>query len=315
MLMKKNERILVLGANGFIGSHLVDRLAQSHYIVRAFGRFENEPKFGQSDDIEIYQGDFLNQNDLAEALKGVSYVIHLISTTTPATSDKDPIIDLNTNVGGSITLFQKCIENSNIKRVVFASSGGTVYGDSYQGRPFKETDQTIPISPYGIGKLTIENYLNYYHRVYGQDYTVFRIANPYGGRQEYTKQQGIMPVLLRNISGGLPVIVYGDGTMVRDYIYIYDLVEIIAQSLERSLLFKTYNIGSSTGVSVNDLIAIAEKVTGKKADVKHKETPSTFVHTSILDNRRLCNEIHVNLTDVSQGVRAMYSNLAKHLAS
>lgn len=293
----------------------MDSLVDYGYLVRAFGRFENEPLFKISSRVEQFSGDFLNQTDIEEALIDVAYVVHLVSTTTPATSDKDPLIDLHTNVAGSIDLFQKCIANGSIKRIIFASSGGTVYGDNYPGRPFIETDPTNPISPYGIGKLTIENYLHYYHRVHGQDYTVFRIANPYGGRQKNTKQQGIMPVLVKNIAEGLPITIYGDGTMVRDYINIYDLVDIISKSLSHDLLYKTYNIGSAIGVSINELVEIVESTTGNKAAIEHREIPATFVQTSVLDNARLAKEIPMNLTGIRDGTRSMYASLLDQLNS
>ena len=309
MPVMTKQRVLVLGANGFIGSHVVDSLVEAGYLVRAFDRFKDTVLFNQSSDIELFNGDFLNHTDIENSLKDVSFVIHLISTTNPATSEKDPFVDLNTNVEGSIALFQKCVENSNIKRIVFASSGGTVYGDSYPGRPYLETDATKPVSPYGIGKLTIENYLRYFFKSYGQDYTVFRITNPYGGRQRNNRQQGIIPLIINNIAEDMPITVYGDGTMVRDYIYIYDLVNIIAKSLNISLPHKTYNVSSGVGTSVNELIEIAERVIGKKAIIEHKEQPATFVQTSILDNSRLTNEIDdTPLTSFYDGLRNVYAN-------
>lgn len=309
MPVMTKQRVLVLGANGFIGSHIVDSLIEAGYSVRAFDRFKDTTLFNQSPDIELFNGDFLNHTDIEMSLKDVSYVIHLVSTTNPATSEKDPFVDLNTNVEGSIALFQKCVENGGIKRIIFASSGGTVYGDSYPGRPYLETDATKPVSPYGIGKLTIENYLRYYFKSYNQDYTVFRITNPYGGRQRNNRQQGIIPLIINNVAEGIPVTVYGDGTMVRDYIYIYDLVNIIVKSLGKSLPHKTYNVSSGVGTSVNELINIAEQVIGKKAIIEHKEQPATFVQTSILDNSRLTSEIDdTPLTSFHDGLCNVYAN-------
>lgn len=314
------QRVLVLGANGFIGSHLVDRLVEDGYTIRAFGKFDNPDEdrsvFNSYNNVEIVNGDFLNQHDIEEALKDVSYVIHLISTTTPATSDKEPIVDLTTNVAGSVTLLQKCVENGSIKRIVFASSGGTVYGDNYPDRPFRETDPTEPLSPYGIGKVTIENYLRYFYKTHGLDYTIFRIANPYGGRQHNNKQQGIMPLLIRNIHGEQPVTVLGDGTMTRDYLYIYDVINIIADSLQKDLSHKIYNVGSGKGLSVNELISTVESIVGKKAIIEHKEQPSSFVQTSVLDNNRLLEEMpSISFTELADGVRETYANFLRQLDS
>ncbi|NTW61172.1 NAD-dependent epimerase/dehydratase family protein [Candidatus Saccharibacteria bacterium] len=308
------KRVLVLGANGFIGSQLVDRLSREDYHIRAFGRFNNGINFLESPNVEIFDGDFLNQNDIELALKDVSVVIHLVSTTNPAVSDKDPLIDLTTNVEGSVNLFQKCAENGGIKKIIFASSGGTVYGDDYPKRPFIETDQTKPVSPYGIGKVTIENYLRYFKKKYNQDYLVLRIANPYGGRQKNTRHQGIIPVIIDSVHASRPITIYGDGSMVRDYIYIDDLIDVITRTLDKKMKFETYNVGSGVGVSINQLIEEAEKVIGKKAIIEYLEQPATFVHTSILDNSRINKElINLQKTKLSDGLSNTYSNYLRHI--
>lgn len=312
----KKERVLVLGANGFIGSHLVDQLVEDGYSVRAFGRFGDKVLFKASPDVELFYGDFLNQTDVEGSLKDVSQVVHLISTTNPAVSDKEPLIDLNTNVEGSVAFFQRCAENGNIKRIIFASSGGTVYGDTYPDRPFRETDPTEPVSPYGIGKLTIENYLRYFKKSYNLDYAVLRIANPYGGRQKNTKHQGIIPVIINNIVNDLPITVYGDGSMVRDYIYINDLVNIITKTLHKDLRYSTYNVGVGVGASINELIETAEKVIGKKAIIEHKEQPATFAQTSVLDNSRIVEEIaNLQFTSLNDGLKDVYANYLSQSAS
>lgn len=316
MIEMEKERVLVLGANGFIGSHLVDRLVEDGYAVRAFGKFKDAVLFNESPDVELFTGDFLNQNDIEVSLSGVSRVVHLISTTNPSVSDKDPFIDLNTNVEGSVALMQKCVENGNINQIVFASSGGTVYGDTYPGRPLLETDPTNPVSPYGIGKLAIENFLRYFSRTHGQDYTVLRIANPYGGRQRTTRRQGIIPLIIHNLMNDEPISVYGDGTMIRDYIHINDLVDIIARSLKTDLQHDTYNVGGGVGVSVNQLIEVAEKVTGKKAIIEHREQPATFVQTSVLDNTRLTTELSdLHFTSLYDGLASVYADYLKQSES
>jgi len=310
------ELVLVLGANGFIGSHLVDRLVKDGYSVRAFGRFKDKISFNISPDVEIFNGEFLNQNDLEQSLEGVSRVVHLVSTTNPSVSDKEPLIDLNTNVEGSVAFFQKCVENGKINQIIFTSSGGTVYGDSYPGRPYSETDQTNPVSPYGIGKLAIENYLHYFNKTHNLNYTVLRIANPYGGRQKNTKHQGIIPLIINNIAKGLPITVYGDGTMVRDYIHIDDLIDIITKSLSRDLKYNTYNVGSGVGVSVNELVELVEEIVGRKAIIEHREQPATFAQTSILDNSRIKNDINdLNSTSLYDGLKNLYTEYLNQLNS
>ena len=243
-------------------------------------------------------------------------MVHLVSTTNPSVSDKEPLIDLNTNVEGSVAFFQKCVENGKINQIIFTSSGGTVYGDSYPGRPYSETDQTNPVSPYGIGKLAIENYLHYFNKTHNLNYTVLRIANPYGGRQKNTKHQGIIPLIINNIAKGLPITVYGDGTMVRDYIHIDDLIDIITKSLSRDLKYNTYNVGSGVGVSVNELVELVEEIVGRKAIIEHREQPATFAQTSILDNSRIKNDINdLNSTSLYDGLKNLYTEYLNQLNS
>jgi len=174
-------KCLVLGANGFIGSHLVDSLARAGHSVRAFDRFSSEPLFQENAKIDIFRGDFLNMHDLSEALKGVAYVFHFISTTTPVTAENDPLIDIETNIRMSIELFRACVE-AKVKRVIFASTGGAIYGEAHD-KPHAEEDIPKPVSPYAIGKLTIEHYLRYFKVKHDLDSIILRISNPYGERQ------------------------------------------------------------------------------------------------------------------------------------
>src|SRR5438270_6907987 len=188
------SKCLVLGANGFIGSHLVDSLVKQGYTIRAFDRFGDRPtNFLSSDNVETYTGDFLNRADLADALKDTDFVFHLVSTTTPATAENDPLVDIDTNVHNTIQLLEECVE-AKIKRIFFASTGGAVYGDIDTSEPIDECTNPQPVSPYAIGKLTIEHYLRYFNRKFGLQTLTFRISNPYGERHSPINRQGVIPI-------------------------------------------------------------------------------------------------------------------------
>lgn len=305
------KKVLVLGANGFIGCHIVNELVGHKFEVRAFDRFfkGEEIKFKESKQVEIFKGDFSSKTNVRKALQGVDFVIHMISTTNPVISNNNPTLDVDTNIKHSIQLFELCSE-MKIKRVIFASSGGTVYGENNLGRPFRETDPTWPVSPYGIGKLAIENYLHYFDKVHGLKYTVFRIANPYGDGQSLTKKQGVIPIFMNSISQNNPVTVLGDGSMVRDYVYVKDVAKIIVESLGKNLKHSVYNLGSGSGSSVNEIICEIEKVFGKKIQKNFAEVPETFVHTSVLDSSRLFGEFGEDtLTSLKDGVKYTYKSL------
>ncbi|HMI09807.1 MAG TPA: NAD-dependent epimerase/dehydratase family protein [Candidatus Saccharimonadales bacterium] len=305
---------LVLGANGFIGSHLVDSLAKKGYNVRAFDRFSSgNVIFNQYDNIEMFPGNYLNTDDLKNALKDIDYVFHFISTTTPASAENDPIIDIDTNIRMSVELFRMCVE-LGVKRVIFASTGGAIYGNSNGDEPHKEEDTPFPVSPYAIGKLTIEHYLRYFRVKHKLDSVTFRISNPYGERQPFHRKQGVIPIFLENIYRELPINVMGDGSMVRDYIYVKDLTDMITDVFEKPLMNHTYNLGSGEGKSVNDIVDAIEQVLHKKALIKHSETPSTFLPKVILDTSRFVSEFsETPVTSLHEGVAATYNYIKQEI--
>lgn len=302
----KKIKVLVIGANGFLGSHLVDSLIHRGYQVRAFDRYKDikDVNFDLSDEIEVFSGDFLNQTDIKTALQDVEYVYHLVSTTTPASADADPLIDIDTNIRGTVELLQRCVAQGDIRRVLYSSSGGTVYGDFVSDTPIPEATATNPVSPYGIGKVAIENYLSYFNRKYQLDYTIFRIANPYGERQPLLRKQGVIPIFADLILKGKPITVYGDGSMVRDYIYVKDVAEIMADALQNEALKnETINLGSGTGESINQIITELEKIIGQTAIIEYKEKPSTFVQSVVLDTQKLIGNMkRVQLTPLDKGI-------------
>lgn len=299
---KHIPKCLVLGANGFIGSHLVDSLIESGYEVRAFDKYRNKNyRFNKDNKIEIFDGDFLNRNDLKQALKNVDYVFHLVSTTTPATAENEPIIDIETNIKVSVELLQECVDQ-NVKKIIFPSSGGTIYGENSSANTSEET-LPKPISPYAIGKLTIEHYLRYFQKKYGLESVVYRISNPYGERQALNAKQGVIPIFLQQIAVGERLTILGDGSMVRDYIYVKDATRLIANSFELAKQ-DLYNLGSGQGASINDLIKSISKVVGKEFEVEYKDSPSTFVDQIVLNIDRFVYEFNLEPeVDLLEGIK------------
>lgn len=302
---------LVLGANGFIASHLVDRLVADGHFVRCFDRYRRDHYSFNHDDkalgrTEIYSGDFLNRSSLYEALDGIEYVFHFISTTNPLVSDSDPLIDIETNIRMSVELFSLCSER-DVKKVIFASTGGAIYGNTKPGAILNEDLRPNPISPYGIGKLTIEHYLAYFKQKHNLDSVSIRISNPYGPRQNILSGQGVIPIFLNKIRLGEPVAIYGDGTMVRDYIFIDDLIAMIMPLMETQTQHTLYNIGAGKGQSINDLVKIMEATTGHTVSREYRPTPATFVDSVVLDTTRYANEFGIKpSTTVRKGIEQLW---------
>jgi UDP-glucose 4-epimerase len=294
-------KCLVFGGNGFLGSHLVDMLVGSGHDVSVFDRFSGGvPKFSATNVTKIV-GDFLDNSQVAEAISGQEYVFHFLSFTTPVTAQGDPTLDIRTNLTQTVKMLELAAA-AGICRMFFASTGGAIYGSRDQNS-FSEIDQTWPVSPYAIVKLSIENYLRYFKVTHGLDYLVFRISNPYGSRQKTNTQQGLIPVALHRVHGGLPITRFGEGTMVRDYIYVDDVMKMIKITMDGERHHDTYNIGRGEGQSVNEILEAVGRVTKLNVNVREVPTPTTFVQRSVLDMARFRTDFgEFSYTPLHEGI-------------
>jgi UDP-glucose 4-epimerase len=276
--MAENRTYLVLGANGFIGSHIVDQLAAKENVtVRAFDRFSRDPQFIDKPNVEVYKGDIFDAESVAKALEGVDYVMHSFSATTPFISENDPYIDISQNLTTSVKIFELCVK-ANVKKISFISSGGVVYGLAAEKGIVHETDAPLPVSPYGINKLAIEHYLEYFKRKQGLQYVVYRLTNPYGPRQYAKNNQGVIPTFLNKVRNDEELVILGDGNASRDYIYIEDAVRMMVDTFEQPNQHNIYNIGSGQETSVNQIIdGIKSLNPDKDIRVKYTEAPKTFL--------------------------------------
>ena len=301
-------KAVVIGANGFIGSHLVDSLVAAGHEVTAFDRFSSRsPTFAPAS-VHLLPGEFLSRADLEEAVRGQDYVFHFLSTTTPATAEADPTLDIRTNVAQTVELLESCV-GAGVQRVYFASTGGAIYGPQNKVE-YAETDRALPISPYGIGKLTIEHYLHYFQKTHGLKSTALRISNPYGTRQKPNKKQGLIPIALRQIALGRPVIRMGTGSMVRDYVYVEDLVRMITPMVGLDTEHDLYNLGSGAGHSVSDIIESLRRVTDTDFEIRELPIPATFVDRVVLNTERYRSEFgQAQLTLLDDGVRLTYEEI------
>lgn len=303
------SKIVIFGADGFIGKHLVHNLSESHPDdkIYAFDRYSSlktgsDHVFNTYPNVTIIIGDFFNRDDVARVLANTDYVFHLVSTTNPAASNNDPFIDIDTNVRGSIELFQLCSE-LQVKKLVFLSSGGSVYGNIDSSTLSEET-VPLPISPYGIGKLTIEHYLRYFKHTHDLDYVIYRVANPYGPGQNIHGKQGVIPIFMGLAINNEPITVFGDGEMLRDYIYIDDLMSMIIASFDKPSQYNSYNLGSGEGTSVNQIIDAIEKCTNQAIKKVHRDTPPTYVKSSVLNIDRFSSEYSIKPTvTLQEGIR------------
>jgi UDP-glucose 4-epimerase len=274
---------LVLGGAGFIGSHLAEALAQAGHAVKIFDRphVDRLPLFPRHKGFETFTGDFLNSQTLVPALRGTEVVFHLVSTTLPKNANDNPMYDVESNVLGSLRLFALCREHA-VRKVVFISTGGTVYGVA-RSLPIDETHPTQPMTSYAIQKLAIEKYLHLNWALHGLDYCVLRVSNAYGERQRTDTAQGAVAVFLERALRGEPIQLWGDGSVVRDYVYVGDIVQAFLKALAHDGEQKLFNIGSGTGTSLNQLIDAIAAVAGRRPAVEHAPARRFDLPANVLD--------------------------------
>lgn len=275
-------KVLVTGGTGFIGSHICDELLRRGHSVRVYSRRE-EPFRAPLPGVEYYIGEMEDTFYLSEALTDMECVIHLVSSTVPSTSNLDPVADITTNLVSTVRLLE-LMRRAGPKRIVYLSSGGTVYGEPVRV-PVRETDELKPLCSYGVTKIAVENYLGMYAALYGLEPVVLRPSNPYGPRQGRIGVQGLIAAFLNRVQSGQALTVWGDGEVVRDYFFVTDLAELCALAIE-SPATGVFNAGSGKGASINDVIRLIGEVTGEQLQVDYATNRGFDVRETYLDISR-----------------------------
>ncbi len=278
-----NRRVVIFGSSGFLGSHIVKKFALLGYETVAFDKVPF-PLYDQCLGLPIRQviGDFFSSNDIRSVLKPGDVCIHLVSTTNPQTSNQNPQYDVQTNLAGTIQFLDAAME-VGVRKVVFASSGGAVYGPPKQ-TPIHESHATDPICSYGITKLAIEKFLFLYNKLHGLPYCCLRISNPYGPLQRTHASQGAIAVFMGKIMANEDIVVWGDGSIVRDFIYIEDVVSAFVAAIDAGVHDGIYNIGSGMGYSIKSIIGELREVVGKHFNVVYTPKRDFDVPSNVLDN-------------------------------
>jgi UDP-glucose 4-epimerase len=202
----------------------------------------------------------------------------------PASSNRNMAVDADSNLTATLRLLEICVREK-VHRIVFSSSGGTVYGRTSDD-PISESHTTEPLCSYGIVKLAIEKYLELFRIQHGLDYTVLRISNCYGPRLPIKGEQGVVGVFLDRLRRREPIELWGDGSITRDYVYVTDVAGAFHAALGQQSPFRMFNIGTGIGTSLVSLIAIMEHVTGRRARIAKQQGRIVDVPANVLDPTR-----------------------------
>lgn len=277
-------RILVTGGGGFLGSNLAHRLSAMGAEVVILDSAIRDRRNSNSK-IQWIEGDYTNPDAVGPALRGIDTVYHLAWTSIPATSNQDPVFDVSSNLIGSIRLFEACVSNG-VSRVVFSSTGGTVYGDAPLG-PITETAPTNPQCSYGITKLAVEKYLGLFAHLKKLNYVALRISNAYGPHQDPKSRVGFIGAALAAAENKEVLSIWGDGTVVRDYVFVDDIVQAMVMSCEPAFPNGIYHVSSGIGIALNSLVSIISSLIGSPLKVKYTARRDFDVKRVVLDNSQL----------------------------
>jgi len=308
-------KCLVLGGAGFLGSNLCKELIMEGHDVVVFA--SNKRQYDNLKDIidkiTIITGNFEEFDKFDILTKDIDVVFHLISTTIPETSNKNMGQDIISNVLATINLLESCRKN-NVKKVIFYSSGGTVYGIPQNVTSISEEHPNNPTCSYGIHKLTIEKYLNLFNHLYSLDFIVMRIANPYGERQSPNSGLGAIATFLARALSKETIEIWGDGSVTRDFIYVSDVSKAAIKLMSYEGDQKVFNVGSGRGYSLNEIVTIIESVTDEKTKIDYKEARKVDVPVNVLDISRITNEIDwYPEVSLESGIRNMVEYYRKTL--
>lgn len=282
-------KILVTGGAGFIGSHLVDRLIGEGHKVFVIDNLSSGKRENLNPKAKFYQADIQDQK-ISNIFKKEKpeIVFHYAAQIDLRKSVEKPIEDAKINILGSLNILENC-KKFKIKKIVFASTGGAMYGEA-KILPTPEDYPTNPPSPYGIAKLTIEKYLNYYYQIFGLPYVALRLANVYGPRQNSKGEAGVIAIFCDKMLKGEQPIIYGNGEQSRDFVFVDDVAEanILAMKSKKVGIF---NIGTGKETDINAIFEKTKKLTGAKCKKIHIPAKIGEQRRSYLDYSRIKKEL------------------------
>lgn len=277
-----NKNVLLLGGAGFMGRALCARLGARGYDVHVLAR-------GTTLDIAegctVHGGGMENTELLRRLLPRMGTIVHLASATTPGLSAVTPSLEADLNIAPTLGLLGELIAHPHI-RLVYVSSGGTVYGDPGSGTA-DESSELKPLSFYGAGKVAVETFLRCFQQRQGNPLVILRPSNVYGPGQPRYQGFGVIRTMLQHALDGSTMSIWGDGSTVRDFVYIDDVVSAMECFVADGAPTGTFNIGAGVGHSLNDLVSVVERASGRRLCVRHEAARGIDVQRIVLDTRAI----------------------------
>lgn len=293
------KKVLVLGGNGFIGRNLCNYIATKNYDVYSFDMFiPNERIEG----IHYIEGDFFDDTTLKDIIADKDVIYHAISTLNPGNSNKKYMMGYERDFIQTVKLCELMVGVD--RKMIFLSSGGTVYGNQ-KIQPIKETALPHPINHYGNLKLCIENTIETFNYQSGTNILIARISNPYGPGQDYRKGVGFIDAALKKAILGEPIEIWGDGNIIRDYIYIDDVCQMLMSLIDYKGEHQIFNLSSNIGATLNEILDIMRKNI-KGMNIRYLDERPVDAKKIILDNSRIMELNQYQLVELEAGINKYY---------
>ncbi len=282
-------KILVTGGAGFIGSHIVDTYVNHGHQVVVVDNLSTGNRVYLNPQATFYQMSILDEH-LHEVIRDekIEIVNHHAAQIKVKNSLEDPYFDVQTNVLGTIHLLDVC-RRTSVKKIIFASSGGAIYGEAAQG-PLSETHPVYPLSVYGVSKWSVEKYLEVFLKQFGLDYVILRYANVYGPRQDASGEGGVVAIFIQRMLMHQAISIYGDGFQRRDYVYVQDVAQANLLALQYSEN-DIFNIATGIETSVNDLFLRIAELTHYASQAQHVQPRLGDIYRSVLDSSKASQKL------------------------
>lgn len=306
------KRVAVIGANGFIGTHL-SKLLNSIPGIQLYLYGKNASSV-LGDEYQYQQLDITDGNAVNKALAGTDLIYYLASASIPASTWENPTQEIEKNLLPFLA-FMEGIAKISVPKIAFISSAGTIYGPT--GDKVTEDAPKNPFNPHGITKLTMEYFLNYFHKKYGLVYDTYRVSNVYGAGQSTGKGIGLINTLLENILNTGSINIFGDGSNVRNYLYAKDLAKLLTLSLhENSGLPEIYNASSHDSLTINQVVDLIKEVVPEPFAINYTPVRQSDNSTIFLDNSKILNAFpSFQFTPVVQGIGETYQHIKQNKAT
>lgn len=299
------KRVLLLGGNGFLGRNLTKALSDTD--VFEVSVYDYQQPSERICGVNYYIGSIEDTNFICSIINNnrINVLVHLVSTIIPGSTLEQYINNCKLVQISTIPLMDYCAAHH--VELVYLSSGGTVYG--VKGGVISENEPVAPISYYGLSKVQIEDLIYFYHRRYDLNYLILRPSNPYGFGQNLYGKQGLIAVIMGKILSKEPIAVFGDGTTIRDYIYIDDFVFYVKELVRKNILNETINIGSGVGYSINQILEVVKNVVGNDLKINYISARKDDVPKIVLDTTRLHNFVQHDDTPIDKGIKLFYEKV------